>query len=671
MPLSRSLSALFVLALVVASTAFGQQNDMAGFSPTFLDESVSPCQDFYQYACGGWMKTHPIPPDYSAWDRYYQLEDQNQAQVRQILENAAADPKVSGDEKRIGEYYSACMDEAAIEKQGLDPLANELRRIASMRDLRSLAQELAHLHSIGVNAAFQFYSDQDARDATQVIAEIDEGGIALPDRDDYLGTEARTKERQEKYRQHVAAMFRLAGESEAEAAADTQHVWNIESALAQAWMTRLQRRDPDLRYHKLAEPEVVGLAPSFPWNEYFGAAGTPRVMSVNVANPDFLKALETLLHSQDIKAWRAYFKWELLNDAAPLLPAAFAEEDFAFNRKYLRGAAAMPPRWNRCAALVNRDLGEAIGRIYVEKYFPADRKQRMLKLVGQIEDAMATNIQSLDWMTPATRQRALEKLHKVRAKIGYPDKWRDYSRLVVSRDDALGNAFRGRQFDFRYQLSKIGRPVDRDEWFDPPQVVDGYHTSSLNEIVFTAGILQPPFMDDSLGDAVILGEVGRMIGHELTHGFDDQGRKFDGDGNLRDWWTPEDARAYEQRAACVADEYSKFVAVDDIHVDGKLTLGENIADNGGLRMAYNALHRLPEEKDAGGFSEDQRFFLAFGQSQCADVRPATERVRTTTDPHAPARARVNGSVRNMPEFEKAFHCKAGDPMAPADRCRIW
>ncbi len=662
-----------VMMALLAPCVRAQQDDLAGFSPAFLDPGQDPCQDFYRYACGGWMKTHPIPADRSAWDRYYQLQEANQAEVRQILEQAVASPK-DANEKRIGDYYAACMDEAAIEKQGLDPLANELRRIQSVHDLRSLAQEMAHLHSIGVNVGFQFYSAQDLRDATQVIAEIDQGGIALPDRSDYLEHDARTAERQQKYRQHVAAMLRLAGESEAEAAADTARVWDIETAMAQAWMTRLQRRDPNLGYHKMAEAELVALVPSFPWNEYFGATNAPRFTAVNVVDPDFLKTMETLLRSQDLKAWRTYFRWSLLNEAAPLLPEDFAREDFDFNRRYLRGASARPPRWKRCAELADRDLGEAVGRIFVVRFFPAERKQLMRKLVDEIEQAMEADLRSLEWMTPATRQQALDKLHKVRAKIGYPDKWRDYTRLQVARDDALGNAFRGRQFDFRFQIEKIGRPVDRDEWFDPPQVVDGYHSSSLNEIVFTAGMLQPPFVDPSQGNAVILGEIGRPIGHELTHGFDDQGRKFDGDGDLRDWWTAEDTRAYEQRAACFVDEYSRFLVVDEVHLDGKLTLGENIADNGGLRMAYNALHRAPATgapPKTGEFTEDQLFFLAFAQSQCANVAPQTERVRAATDPHAPARARVNGSVQNMPEFEKAFHCKAGTPMAPATRCRVW
>jgi putative endopeptidase len=653
--------------VLVPVVAFAEENDLAGYSDLFLDRTQDPCTDFYAYACGGWLKSHPIPADRSAWDRYYQLEEASNAAIHQILEDAKVKGK-SRVEKQIGAYYSACTDEAAIEKKGLAALSAELKAIAAVKDLKSLAREAAKLQSFGAQALFNFYSRQDWQDASQVIAFVDQGGVAMGNPSDYLDQDARTLEKQDRYRKHVATMLRLAGSSSSEeqAAADAERVFKIEVALSRGAMSRKERRDPKNRNHKMTRSELEALAPSFPWGEYFKATGAPAFSALNVANPTFFKTLEPLLTSEDLVSWRAYLTWALLDVSAALLPKALAEADFDFYQRYQKGVNEAPPRWKRCSRLVNRDLGEAVGQLYVARYFPAERKQQMSKLVGRLKDAMEANLGTLDWMSEPTRQEALEKLRKMRTKIGNPEKWRDYSALVVSRDDALGNYFRGRQFDTKHQLAKIGKTFDREEWGVSPQVIDGYQSDERNEIGFTAGILQPPFVDATLGEAVILGEAGRMIGHEITHGFDDQGRKFDAKGELRDWWTKADAKAYEERAACFIEEYSRFVMVEELHVDGKLTLGENIADNSGLRLAYAALHGEPATVE-----DDQKFFLAFAQSQCANVLPKTLQVRVTSDPHSPAPARVNGTVQNMVEFQKAFSCKAGAAMAPVKRCRVW
>ncbi len=655
---------LAALLLAVPAVA---EDDLAGFSPAFLDPAQDPCQDFYQYACGGWLESHPIPADRSAWDRYDQLEEVNRAQLKEILEQAVAKPSDAG-EKRLGDFYTACMDEAAVEKLGLAPLAAELKRIAAVHDADSLAAELAHLHAIGGYVGFDLYSVQDPADATKVIAEIDQGGLSLPDPSDYLGHDARAVERQQRYRQHIAAMLRLAGEGAEQATADAERAWKVESALAKASMTAVERRDPHQRHHPV---KLADLPRPFAWKTYLEASGVPRAEPVNVAAPAFLEAFARLTQSEDVKSWRAYFTWQLLDASAKLLPSALVQEDFEFYGRYLRGAKALEDRSKLCGRRVDRDLGQAVGQLYVARHFPAQRKQLMVKLVGRLEKAMGADFRSVDWLTPATRQQALEKLKRLRLEVGYPSKWRSFDALQVSRSDALGNHWRARQLEREHDLAKIGKPVDRDEWPEPPQIVDGYHSSELNEVVFTAGILQPPFLDPERGEPVVFGEVGRMIGHELTHAFDDQGRKFDGGGNLRDWWTAKDAEAYEQRAQCFADEYARFVAVGDVHLDGRLTLGENIADNGGLRLAYQALAPVPAPAPKGGFSAEQLFFLGFAQSQCGNTAEKTARDRAKTDPHSPHRWRVNGSVQNMPEFARAFRCKAGAPMAPEHRCRVW
>ena len=636
-----------------------------------MDRRISPCEDFYQFACGGWIRTHAIPPDRSAWDRYYQLAEQNAQAVHEILEQAAHQPK-SPVEKQVGDYYAACMDETAVNGKGMEPLKAELARIAGIQDRDGLAKEVARLHPWGVDALFSFYSTQDYKDSEQVIAEIDQGGLGLPDREYYRRDDRKSEELRQAYEKHVARMFELVGHGKQVAEGEARAVREVETALASAEMERVQHHDASLTYHKMSTGELAQAAPDFAWETYFQATGAPSFGTLNVVAPDFFRSMNGLA-ARDLSKVRTYLAWHLIHSAAPLLPQPLVEEDFDFFQRTLRGATSLSPRWKRCTALSNRDLGEAIGRIYVDAHFSAQQKGRVLGMVRALQDGFASEVNEVTWLEPQTRREASRKVQELTVKIGYPDRWRDYSQFHVERSDALGNALRGQEFEFRSQLAKIGKGVDRGEWFSLPQEVDGYHTDQLNEIVFTAGILQPPLFDGQADDAANFGAIGRVIGHELVHGFDSQGRKFDQHGNLRDWWTGRDVAEYELRARCFVEEYSNFKVADDVKLNGELGLRENIADNGGLRLSFAALEKSSggREVSVGGLTPEQRYFLAFAQSQCANVSEKTERVRVATDPHSPARFRVNGSVSNMEEFQKAFACRAGDAMAPEKRCRIW
>jgi endothelin-converting enzyme/putative endopeptidase len=645
-----------------------------GFSVKNIDATANPCTNFFQYACGSWLKNNPIPADQARWGRFDQLEERNRDVLREILE-AASKPDAGRDltARLIGDYYAACMDEKTVEAAGLKPLEDELGQIRGLRDKAQLAAVVARLQREGADVMFQFSSGQDFKDSNQVIAQVDQGGLGLPERDYYLKQDAQSAKLRGEYVEHVARMFVLAGETAAEARAGAETVMKMETALAEGSLDIVSRRDPEKVYHKIATREMETLSPVFHWNEYLRASGAPEFASVNVAWPAYMEALNGAIGRFSLADWKTYLTWHVLHAAAPLLPEAFVKENFDFYGKTLTGTTEIRPRWKRCADFTDAELGEALGKKFVEKTFGAEGKARTLKMVDALEKALGQDLEQLPWMTAETKKQALVKLRAIANKIGYPDQWRDYSSVAIRRDDPVGNTERANAFEFERQLKKIGKPVDRQEWGMTPPTVNAYYDSSMNDINFPAGILQPPFYDNAMDDGVNFGGIGMVVGHELTHGFDDEGRQFDAKGNLRDWWTPEDAKEFEKRAACIEREYSKFEVAPGAMVNGKLTLGENTADNGGVRIALMALLNTigGTEKKIDGFTPEQRLFLAFGQVWCVNEREAALRMQVKTNPHAPGKERVNGVVQNMPEFQRAFSCQAGQPMVSANACRVW
>jgi len=644
---------------------------------SFLNRAADPCTDFYQYACGNWNHLNPIPPDQARWNVYAKLTDENQRFLWGILEEAAKPAGTrNASEQKIGDYFASCMDEAAIEKAGASPLKERLDQIGALKRLADLPPLLARLHlNLGNdNAIFQFGSSQDFANSDQIIAFALAGGLGLPDRDYYLKTDAKSQETRARYSEHVARMLRLLGDAAPTARGEAQTVMAMETAMATASLPRVDKRDPYKMFHKMARAEFLKLAPSFGWAAYWNALGMAAPGEINVTEPEFYKEVEKQFRTRTMADWKTYLRWHLAHAEAPYLSAAFVQEDFNFYRKHLRGVTQMEPRWKRCVRYVDDDLGEALGQVFVAKTFTEDTKQRALAMVKQIESAMESDLQQLAWMGDETKKQALTKLHSIVNKIAYPDRWRDYSSVKIVKDDFLGDVDRTVEFEARRQLNKIGNPVDRSEWDMTPPTVNAYYNAAMNDINFPAGVLQPPLFDPKMDDAPNYGNTGATIGHELTHGFDDQGRQFDGKGNLRDWWTRKDAAEFVERAACVSNQYSQYTVIDDVKINGKLTLGEDVADLGGTILAYIAWKNATRGMNltpVDGFTPDQRFFIGAAQWACGYERPESKRLHAITDEHSPDEYRINGVVSNMPEFGKAFSCKQGDPMVRADVCRVW
>jgi putative endopeptidase len=664
-PLAVALSATFDDITQTARPA-----GSTGIEIDALDRKIDPCTDFYQFACGGWIAKNPIPSDRQSYSSMAQLQERNLTILRTILETPGAD----GDRKKAADYYAACMDESQIETAGLAPIAPDLATIDEILNPDDLPVLVAHLHAFGVPVLFRFGAETDLNDASNAIASVDQAGLGLPDRDYYLKTDERSVDLRAKYVALVRQMFTLAGAPAEQAAADANAVLSLETAMATAMLDRVKRRDPAATQHRMTINELQALSPNFNWRKYAVAAEAPPLPTINVAVPEYLRALDTLVTPSAMNDLKAYLRWHVLRTSADLLPKAFADASFAFFNRTLTGQQAPAPRWRRCVADTDAQLGEALGQAFVEQAFGPQAKADTLQMVRDIKNAMRQDIDAAPWMSGETKKAAIAKLDAVVDRIGYPDQWRDYSSVRVTRDDALGNRERARAFTRKRTLAKIGQPVDRAEWSMTPPTVNAYYSPDRNNINFPAGILQPPFYRSGRDAAVNYGGAGSVIGHELTHGFDDQGRKFDGQGNLRDWWTPADGKAYDERASCVADQYSGYTVAGDTRINGRLTLGENTADDGGARLALMAYLAGPGAKakdKLDGFTPEQRFFLGFAQKNCGVSRPEAERLQAQTDPHSATRYRVNGPVSNMPEFAKAFSCKANAPMVRTTACRVW
>jgi endothelin-converting enzyme/putative endopeptidase len=662
-------SSALLLCLFASTAVFAQ-----GLS-TPVDPAVSPCTDFYLYACGPWMASHPIPADESRWARSSELTDRNLNVLRAILEKAAApDPKRGETAQKIGDLYASCLDEPRIDAAGAKPIQPLLKRIAKAKTSKDLIPVFAELHATGVSGLFNLSAQPDMHDAQSMIVHVDQGGLTLPDRDYYLKDDPKSKETRDRYLAHVRKMLELLGDEPAAAGASAAKILALETSLAGASMDRAQRREPKNRDHKMTRAELSALAPRFEFDRYFKERGVTASGPLNNTNPEFFRKVDPLLESVPLEDWKTYLRWKVVNDTAGFLSKPFVEEDFAFNRAYLGGQKQDQPRWKKCTRVVDQSLGEALGQLYVAEAFGGGRKESMLTMVNNIEVAMARNFESLPWMTDTTKKQARGKLDTIRNHIGYPDKWRDYGTLTIRRDDFAGNAARAAMFESKRQLDKIGRPIDRDEWSMSPPTVNAYYRSSMNDINFPAGILQPPYFDGTAHDAFNYGGIGSVIGHELTHGFDDQGSQFDANGNFKSWWTAEDRAEFDKRTACIADEYAGFTAVDDVKLNGKLTLGENTADNGGVKIAFMALQELQKTKPLAsmdGFTPEQLFFLGYAQVWCQNMTPEALRLMAKTNPHSPGNYRVNGVLQNSAEFQQAFGCSAGQPMASASPCRVW
>jgi putative endopeptidase len=675
------LRRIFAVTILIAGSfgvlrASGRANGSGwGFSEANLDRSCKPCDDFNQFAMGGWMKNNPIPAEYPNWGSFTMLADRNQASMRVILEEAAKANAASGsNQQKIGDFYSSCMDTAAVDAAGVKPLVADFTAIDQVKDAKELQPLIARLQQTGSGYLFRFDSTQDLDESTQVIAEISQGGLGLPDRDYYTRTDEKSAQLRTDYIAHVAKLFALAGDTEEKANAEAKTVMDLETALAKASMSRVQMRDPHAVWHKMTLPQLKELAPGWAWEAYFRQRNAPEFASINVSQPDFFKETNRLLTATPLKDWKTYLRWHVLHASATQLSEPFVQENFNFYGTKLSGTKQLQPRWKRCSQSVNRDLGEALGQVYVEKYFPPEAKAHARVMVMNLIGALKSDIPELSWMGPDTKKAALEKLEAFQIKIGYPDKWRDYSALTVDKGSYLANERRAIAFENARDLNKIGKPVDRSEWQMTPPTVNAYYDATMNEIVFPAGILQPPFYDPKADDAVNYGGMGAAIGHEITHGFDDEGSQFDAKGNLRDWWTKDDRKNFDERASCVQKQFDGYEVEPGLHENGKLVLGESIADLGGLAISYAAYEKSIEGKrppTLGGFTPEQRFFLGWAQVWGANMRPENARLMANTNEHPLPKFRTNGPLSNMELFAKAFGCKKGDAMVRENVCKIW
>jgi endothelin-converting enzyme/putative endopeptidase len=659
--------------------------DEMPYSPSLnlnsMDTDVNPCVDFYQFSCGGWMRENPIPSDQAAWSVYAKLANDNQQFLWGIL---VADAKNTGTrtpiQQKVGDYFAACMDTRALGKPTDAPVLAQIARIGTLATPAALAAALPALQhdSLG-NYFFRASTQQDAIDSSTIIVGIAAGGLGLPDRDYYLKTDPKSARIREAYLEYIQELFVLDGRTYEQGLKAANDILRIETALAKASLTRVELRDPHATYHMTPVDRLTALAPAIDWHALLTLNGAAKVTSVNVEQPAFLQAVQAELTHEPIDALRAYLSFHALSAAAPYLSKPFEQDYFDFYSTTLRGVPEMPPRWKTCTRAVDRNLGEALGQEFVRRTFTADTRDKVKLMTDQVETAMQQEIQGLTWMSAPTKAEALRKLHAIRNKIGYPDKWRDYSGLDVKPDDYFGNTLRAYQFEQARDWAKLGKPVDRDEWGMTPPTVNAYFDPQMNDINFPAGVLQPPLYDPKMDEAPNYGNTGATIGHELTHAFDDEGRQFDAKGNLRDWWTPADAKGFEQRISCLRDQYAGYTIVDDIHINSKLTSGEDVADLGGTLLAYIAWKKQLESPNVDlksmsivdGYTPDQRFFIGMAQWACENQRPENLRASAITNPHSPGFARINGVVSNMPEFQKAFACKAGQPMVHTPTCKVW
>ncbi|MGH7272521.1 MAG: M13 family metallopeptidase, partial [Polyangiaceae bacterium] len=645
-----------------------------------LDRATLPCDDFYQFACGGWRKATPIPDDEASWVRSFSvIHEANENALRSILErDAQGETRGDAYGQKLGDLWTSCMDEGAIETHGRADLSPELKRIDSLRSAKALVQEIAHLHSLGIDAAFSIDSEVDFKDASRMIAGVSQGGLGLPERDYYFRDDARTKDIRTEYEHHVARTLQLIGEAPEQADADAKVVLSMETQLAGASMTNVELRDPQKVYHLLNLDGLKKLAPDVSWDGYFAEIGFPKITAINVSQPSFMVKLDAMTRAVKVADWRAYLRWHLVRSVSPWLEGPLLDEWFHF-RQALTGTKTIKPRWKRCVNFADQMMGEALAQPFVREHLGEDGKEAAIRMVAAIESSMKIDLDSLSWMDDITRERAEDKLAKIVNKIGYPDKWRSYDGLAIDRTSFVQNAERASAFEVARELRKVGKPVDKEEWEMTPPTVNAYYEPTRNEMVFPAGILQAPFYARAQTPALNFGAIGMVVGHELTHGFDDEGRQFDAEGNLRDWWTAPVSAEFDKRASCVEHQYDGYVPIDDEHIKGKLTLGENIADLGGLKLSFAALERSEHDRGAraaqkvNGFTPEQQFFVGFAQAWCANYRPAALRLLVATNPHSPPEFRVNGPLSNLPEFAGAFQCKVGSPMVrpPAQRCEVW
>jgi predicted metalloendopeptidase len=656
--------------------------------PKNMDTSIKPQDDFYQYANGGWRKRNPIPPEFARWGSFNELAEHNNDALHVIVEKAAAvAPKVAAkpnlekaaenDLQKVGDFYASGMNDKAVDAVRVTPLADEFKRIDAITDRAAVLKEIGHLHAMGISAFFRFSANQDAKDSTMVIAQANQGGLGLPDRDYYTKEDAASKKLRDQYVEHMTKMLALLGEPADQASDHAKKVMALETSLAKPARTRVELRDPQKNYNKMKQAELQALTPDWSWADFFKEIKLTEPGDINVGQPDFFKAANEVFASASGDDWKIYLRWHLLHAMAGSLSQDFVNEDFNFFSKTLTGTQELRPRWKRVVAKTDEELGESLGKLYVADNFPPEAKARALELVNNLKEALADRIKTLEWMDEPTKQEALKKLAAFTVKIGYPDKWRDYSLLKIERGAYALNVLRGEMFEKERQLNKIGKPVDRSEWGMTPPTVNAYYNPNRNEIVFPAGILQPPFFDPKADDAVNYGGIGAVIGHEMTHGFDDRGRQYDAAGNLRDWWSPESAKAYTERSKAIVAQYSAYEPLPQLHINGELTQGENIADIGGVRLAYTALQKALAKKGPqpkiDGFTPEQRFFLGFAQIWRNNQRDEDLKLRLNTDPHSPGRFRTIGPLSNMTEFQKAFNLPDSSPMIrPADqRVNIW